>query len=92
MEIKNSILVLLLIGITLIFINLYKQQNTCQDTQPQIIYKYIPRTLEEEQDDPLYPSDIFKKMFTEQTPWIISINGYDSVKNENINKYFISQT
>lgn len=35
------------------------------------IYKYIPRTFKEEQDDPTYVSEILGDMFIQPTPWII---------------------
>jgi hypothetical protein len=76
-----------------------KSQNTCQNTnqntnnmeKTKIIYKYIPRTFEDEQNNQPYPSDIFKKMFTGQSPWIASVQDMNKKKIEQINKYFISQ-
>jgi hypothetical protein len=29
----------------------------------QVVYRYIPRTFEEEQENPLLPSDVFAPMF-----------------------------
>ena len=69
--------------------SLSNQQNICP--QPEIIYKYIPRTWEDEQNEPVYPSDIFKTMFTQQSPWIRSVEATDVRRKEAINKYFISQ-
>lgn len=89
MEIKNIILIFIFIGLLLIITNLYKQNNVCPDQQ--IIYKYIPRTFEEENDEPVYPSDIFKTMFTQQSPWVRSVQGSDAKKKEVINQYFVSQ-
>ncbi len=75
-------------GLFFIVLNSLKQ-NVCPEQQ--IIYKYIPRTFEEEQEEPVYPSDIFKTMFTQQSPWIRSVKGADSIKSEQVNKYFVSQ-
>lgn len=61
------------------------------DVKPQIEYKYIPRTFEEEQNHPEYVTDIFSAMFSEDTPWIKSIYEYDYKKKELLNKFFISQ-
>ena len=77
------------LGMVLITFSSINQQNNCP--QQQIIYKYIPRTFEEEQNEPVYPSDIFKTMFTQQSPWVRSIQGADARRTESINKYFISQ-
>ncbi len=78
------------VGIILILLNSLNKQTTSCPPQ-QIIYKYIPRTFEEEQEEPVYPSDIFKTMFTQQSPWIRSVQGADSIKSEQINQYFVSQ-
>lgn len=59
--------------------------------QTQIIYRYMPRTFEEEQNAPPNVSEIFKTMFTEHSPWINSIMDYDRRKQEAVNKYYISQ-
>lgn len=66
-------------------------QNSQQCPQPKIIYRYLPRTFEEEQNEPVYPSDIFKTMFTQDSPWVRSMNSIETRKQEAINKYFISQ-
>jgi hypothetical protein len=58
---------------------------------PQVIYKYVPRTFDEDQAEPAYVSDIFKNMFSHQSPWVYSVNNIDREKQEEINKFFISQ-
>ena len=57
----------------------------------KIVYKYIPKTFEEEQDEPVYVSDIFKTMFTQPSPWIIAVNEHKEAKEANINNFFVSQ-
>jgi hypothetical protein len=42
----------------------YSQRDTTK-----IVYKYIPRTFEQEQKVPNYPSVIYKDLFTELDPW-----------------------
>lgn len=59
--------------------------------EQKIIYKYLPRTLEEEETEPIYVSQIFAPMFTQPSVWIDSIFEDDKRKNEKLNKYFISQ-
>lgn len=66
-------------------------RNVSKCPEQKIIYKYIPRTFEEEQDEPVYVSDIFQTMFSQSSPWVISMNAIDTRKNEEINKYFVSQ-
>lgn len=66
-------------------------RNNMQCTSAQIIYRYVPRSFDEEQEEPVYVSDIFKSMFVNPDPWIQSTTSYDTRKTEEINKYFISQ-
>lgn len=87
MNIKGLLLVLLMIGIICITVDIIKNDYS----QPtKIIYRYVPRTFDQEQDEPVYPSEIFKTMFTQPTAWIRSIDNYNDRKDEEINKYFIS--
>jgi hypothetical protein len=86
---QKLILGLLFIGIILITISLTKEFNKC--SQKEIIYRYIPRTLDEEMENPNFVTDIFYNMFSEPSPWLGSIQNYDRKKAEQINKYFISQ-
>lgn len=73
----------------LITIDLTKRNTTQPATK--MVYRYIPKTFEQEQNDPEYVSEIFSSMFTEQTPWMKSVTNYDRNKQEEVNKYFISQ-
>ena len=87
--IKGILLFFLIIGIILIIIAVTQTQQLCP-TQ-KIIYKYVPRTFDEEQDSPVYVSDIFKAMFTQPSAWNHGLIEYDKRKEEAMNKYFISQ-
>ena len=80
---------LIFIGILLITINIVSAEKKCNPSQT--IYKYLPRTFEEEQNEPVYVSDIFKTMFSQQSPWVASVQGLNMKKTEAINDYFISQ-
>jgi hypothetical protein len=86
---KAALLIIIFIGIWLITINIIKDSQSCPE--PKIEYRYIPRTLAEEQAEPVYVSDIFKTMFSQQSPWIFSVNNMDRQKQESVNKFFISQ-
>jgi len=86
---KFAIIFLLFIGILCVAISITKDQQKCPEQK--IIYKYIPRTFEDEQNEPVYVSDIFETMFSQPSPWMVSIGNIDNKKQEQINKYFISQ-
>ena len=83
------ILLLLFIGILFITINIVKNANNCNGQK--IIYRYIPRTFTEDQNEPVYVSDIFAAMFNQQSPWIRGLQDLDVAHQEKINQYFISQ-
>lgn len=98
---KVIFLVILILGIICITIGIVQTQTiiNLQETNlnpelnktPEIIYRYIPRTFAEEKEQPVYVSEIFDTMFSQPSPWIISLRNYDERKQEKINQYFISQ-
>lgn len=57
---------LLLIGIYVLYLSVKHITLQCQKV---IEYRYIPRTLEEEMNDPVKLSDVFKNMFEVQQPY-----------------------
>lgn len=89
MKNKFLMMILLFIGILFITVSLVKNFDKCPEAT--IIYRYVPRTFDEEQNEPVYPSDIFRTMFTQQSPWIRSVEALDSKRKETINSFFISQ-
>jgi len=88
---KAIIALILFIGILFMVIEIVKIDAGLVKKDPKIIYRYIPRTFEEEQEDPILISDIFETMFSQPSPWVGSIRTYDKRKQEKINKYFVSQ-
>ena len=89
---KNILIIIIFVSILFITIGLTLNINSyLQHPKETIIYRYIPRTFEQEQNEPVYVSDIFETMFTQDSPWVRSINSIDNKKQEAINKYFISQ-
>lgn len=85
---KLLILIIVIIGIILI----NRQRFIETIVYPPIIkYKYIPRTFEEEQMQPVYPSEIFETMFSQPSPWLLSIRNFDRKKQHQVNQYFVSQ-
>lgn len=88
---KVIILIMLFIGCMFLAIEITRQYAGLVEKEPKVIYRYIPRTFEEEQLDPIYVSDIFEVMFSQPSPWVGSVRNYDRRKQEKINKYFITQ-
>ena len=82
-------LIIIFFGILSIAISITKTTSGCP--KEKIIYRYIPRSFKEEQEEPVYVSDIFETMFTQSSPWVRSVSSFDDRKAEAINKYFISQ-
>lgn len=87
--IKGFFIITLLIGIILLAI--YFILNKEEGFKQNIIYKYIPRTLKEDEQSPVYVSEIFKTMFTQPSVWIDSINRDQNRMKDKIDKFFISQ-
>lgn len=79
---------LFILSIILITINLTNLNKQCKE---KIIYRYIPKKMIDQQFNDNMPTEIFKSMFTETSPWIVSSMEKDHNKEELVNKYFISQ-
>ena len=83
---------ILIFIIGIIFLTVFwMSKSEVSKCDQKIIYKYIPRTLEEEETDPIFVSQIFAPMFTQPSVWIDSIYEDDKRKTETLNKYFVSQ-
>ena len=82
---------LFIIGIILIIVDLAKTYNKCPPEKT--VYRYIPRTFIEEQENPVPLDDIFYDMFNNPTPWVASVDVQRRKSDiaENINKYYLTQ-
>jgi hypothetical protein len=80
---------IIIIGIVSVTISI--TQIAGLNSKQQTIYRYIPRTFEEEQLEPVWVTDIFKTMFTQQSPWVKSVYDIDVRQGEKINAYYINQ-
>ena len=60
MKFKFIIVILLFVGILCMTVSLTKSSTQCPESK--ITYRYIPRTFEEEQTEPVFVSEIFEKM------------------------------
>jgi hypothetical protein len=91
---KAIVILLFIVGISLIISNFKEMNDKLNEKineEPKVVYRYIPRTFEEEQMDPVLVTDIFQTMFSQPSPWIGSIRNYDRRRQEKINKYFVNQ-
>lgn len=86
---RITILVIIFIGIVLLIVSIVK--NTRDPPETMIEYVYVPVTTDGEQAFNAYPSDIFASMFSKREPWVISNENFDRMKQDQINKYFVSQ-
>ena len=87
---KGFSLIVLIIGIVLLVVY-FITMKTVSNVEQKVVYRYIPRTLEEEMETPIYISEIFKTMFSQPSTWIDSTDDDAIRRKENMNKYFISQ-
>lgn len=80
-----------IIGMLIIISSIIISYNQCPE--PQIIYRYVPRTFIEEQENPVPMDDIFYHMFNNPSPWVASVD-VERKRNdigENLNRYYVSQ-
>ena len=71
--IKNLLTILIFLGFVIIIVDYVKKSTKNKCPQNKIIYKYIPRSFNDQQDDPVMVSEIFDELFKQPTPWISSI-------------------
>jgi hypothetical protein len=86
---KNILVLFIFIGIIFVVIDLVKTDRVCP--QNKVIYRFIPRTYDEESESPAFVTDIFKTMFSQPSPWINNVDNMLLRKREDINQFFISQ-
>ena len=89
--IKGFIIIIFIIGLILLVVYFITKNELNNKCDQKVIYKYIPRTLDEEERDPVFVSQIFSPMFTQPSVWVDSIYEDDKRKTDSLNKYFISQ-
>jgi hypothetical protein len=68
---KNLRLVMgavLVLGVVLVLMGLGRRTVSCP--APKTVYKYVPRSPEEERDNPVDVEDVFRAMFSEPSPWV----------------------
>jgi len=83
--------IIFVIGIFLSITDLIRVYNRCP--AQKTLYRYIPRSFVEEQENPVPLDDIFYEMFNNPTPWVASVD-VERKKNdigENLNKYYLNK-
>jgi hypothetical protein len=56
---------MLLVSVYILYISIKSSATECTKI---VEYRYVPRTFEEEQREPVKVSEIFKRMFNDPTP------------------------
>lgn len=74
-----------IIGTIFIVIDIVKSYYNCPPEKT--IYKFIPRTFEEEQNYPIPVQTIFNKMFEQPSPWVHSFDIHKTKKDSLDNLY-----
>lgn len=90
-SLKLFMMFLFVVGIIFIIISVTQATKKCPEQK--IVYRYIPRTFIEDQENPVPLDDIFYEMFNNPTPWVASVD-IERRKNdigENLNRYYLSQ-
>lgn len=88
--IKKLMYFLFIIGIICITISLTKSYTKCNKTK--IVYRYVPRTFIEDQENPIPLDDIFYDMFNNPSPYVASVDVERRRQDlgRNLNKYYIT--
>jgi hypothetical protein len=60
-------LIIIFLGAIMITIGYQKSKCICEN---KVEYRFVPRTFREEQENPVKPSEIFRDMFEQPSPFI----------------------
>lgn len=87
---KGIILCLFFAGVIFVVIGYINQLRQCPP--PKVEYRYIPRTFDEEQNDQVKVSQLFRNLFELPSPWLAGYRlGYIRPNIYKINRFNISQ-
>ena len=86
---NSIILFLIFIGILFIVVGYINQKKYCP--LPTVEYRYIPRTFEEEQSNPVRVEQLYRGMFNDTNVWLTKMGYTFPTKNSDINRFYISQ-
>lgn len=74
LKISSILLFLIYFIVMLVVMELVKLNTLTKCPKPIIEYKYVPRTFQEEQEEPVIIQDLFSDMFNKSSPWMLSRN------------------
>ena len=79
-----------ILGLIFVTISLTKAYSKCETVKT--VYRYVPRTFIEDQENPIPLDDIFYDMFNNPEPYMASVDVERRRQDigENLNKYYIS--
>ena len=66
---RQIILLLLFAGLAIVIHSVYEEKFQRMQRQVKVEYRFLPRTLYEEQMEQTNVLNNFKKMFSNSTPW-----------------------
>lgn len=72
MKISKIIFIFIFIIIGLIIYEFVRLNTLKKCPKPYIEYRYVPRSFTEEQEQPVPIENIFNKMFSNSSPWMMS--------------------
>ena len=84
---RTFVFLLAYLGVMAVVVGFVLQSRQCPP--PEIEYRYIPRSFQEDQDNPQRVSAIYDAMFKEPTPWIRDVS--TTPRFSDLNRYYASQ-
>ena len=83
MKYKEILIFLLFMGIVFVVNDIVKATFQCTDQK--VIYRFLPRTYDEEIENPVSVTDMYYAMFSQPSPWSQNQSSYQRHKQESIN-------
>ena len=77
--------IIIILGFVMIIIEITRAYYKCPPNRT--VYRYIPRSFKEEQENPIPINDILNDMFLKQEPWQASFNIYENAKIPSLPPY-----
>lgn len=78
----NPLIIIVFLLFLVIIIDVIK--NATERANSKVIYRYVPRSFMDEQEDPIPLKFLVGDMFDRQSPWKASFNIYEKPKLINI--------
>ena len=81
---KSIIILIFIVGLVMVVSGFYKQNLKCP--KPQIVYRYVPKTFEEEQENPPSVLKMFSGLFNDPSAWQTQKMGLEK-RDKNLKNY-----